>query len=77
MIRFATIGTNFVVDWFLKAASQCGELQYEAAYSRSEDTARAFGARYGAKGYCTDLKELAGRGDIDAVYVASPNSLHF
>ncbi len=23
MINFATIGTNFVVDWFLEAVEQC------------------------------------------------------
>ena len=28
MIRFATIGTNFVVDWFLEAAKDCADLEY-------------------------------------------------
>ena len=26
MINFATIGTNFVVDWFLEAVEQCGNI---------------------------------------------------
>ena len=38
MIRFATIGTNFIVDLFLEAAKQDKRLTYAAAYSRSEST---------------------------------------
>ncbi len=77
MIRYATVGTNFIVEWFLKAAAVCPELHYSVAYSRSEETAREFAARYGAGRYVTSLQELAEAKDVDAVYVASPNSLHF
>ena len=35
MIRFATIGTNFIVDLFLEAAGQCSRLMHTAVYSRS------------------------------------------
>lgn len=76
MIRFATIGTNFITEWFLEAVRQCEGMAYGAAYSRKEETARGFAAKHGAGRYYTDLRELAGAGDIDAVYIASPNSLH-
>ena len=36
MINFATIGTNFVVDWFLEAVEQCDNLCYVATYSRDK-----------------------------------------
>ena len=49
MIRFATIGTNFVTGWFLEAARECRELHYAAACSRSGDKARGFAAEHGAK----------------------------
>lgn len=77
MIRFATIGTNFVVRWFLEAAARSSELLYVASYSREEEKAKAFAAEYGACRYCTNLQELAESKDVDAVYIASPNSLHF
>lgn len=77
MIRFATIGTNFIVRWFLEAAAMSSELLYAASYSREEEKAKAFAAEYGASRYCTDLQELAESKDVDAVYIASPNSLHF
>lgn len=77
MIRYATIGTNFIVDWFLTAAGKCPGLHYSVAYSRREETAREFAAKYGADRWETSLERLAEAEDVDAVYVASPNSLHF
>ncbi len=77
MIGFATIGTNFVVEWFLEAAKKCPELHYLLAYSRSGGTAKAFAGKHGADGFCTTLEEIAENGNILAVYIASPNSLHF
>lgn len=77
MIRFATIGTNFVVKWFLEAAAKSSDLLYVASYSREEEKAKAFAEEFGACRYCTDLQELAESKDVDAVYIASPNSLHF
>lgn len=81
MIRFATIGTNFITRWFLEAVRRCeelqpGGLQLTAVYSRKEETARAFAEEFGVESYYTSLEELAAAKDIDAVYIASPNSLH-
>ena len=42
MIRFATIGTNFVVEWFLKCAAQVEGLQYNGTYSRNIEKAEKF-----------------------------------
>lgn len=77
MIRYATVGTNFIVEWFIKAAGACPGLYYSAAYSRSEERAGEFAARHGAARFTASLQELAEAEDVDAVYVASPNSLHF
>lgn len=77
MIRYATIGTNFIVDRFQEAAGTQKELQYAAVYSRKQETALQFAAKYHAERICTDLHELAQAQNIDAVYIASPNSLHY
>ncbi len=77
MIRFATIGTNFVTEWFLEAAKACPELVYAAVYSRSVDTAKAFAMKHGASAIHTDLAALAADPGIDAVYIASPTCCHF
>lgn len=77
MIRFATIGTNTITERFLDAAQESTELSYEAVYSRSEQKAKSFAKKYGVKKCCTNLEKLAQDRDIDGVYIASPNSLHF
>lgn len=76
MVRFATIGTNFITDWFLEAAKMCEGMVYAAAYSRDEERAKDYARKNGAQQYYTDLHELAVAKDIDAVYIASPNGKH-
>lgn len=76
MLRIATIGTNFITDRFLEAAGCCEGIAYTVTYSRNEETAKAFALKHGAKRYETDIQKLAEAEDVDAVYIASPNSLH-
>ena len=77
MIRCATIGTNFVADWFMKALQACDGITCSLVYSRNRETAEAFCEKHGAGRWCTDLMEAAESKDVDAVYIASPNSLHY
>lgn len=76
MINFAIIGTNFVTDSFLDATSKCENAQVIAVYSRSLDKAKKYAKKCGAKLVFDDLEKMAKCEEIDAVYVASPNSLH-
>ncbi|MED4988888.1 Gfo/Idh/MocA family oxidoreductase [Parageobacillus toebii] len=76
MIRFATIGTNWITEAFIEAARKVEDFTLTAVYSRTEEKAKEFAAKTGAKQMFTNLEELAKSKDIDAVYIASPNSLH-
>ena len=76
MVRFAVIGTNKITDNFLNAAKLCEDFELKAVYSRSKEKALEFGSKYGVALVYDDLDELAKSNEIDAVYVASPNSLH-
>ncbi|MBE5769211.1 MAG: Gfo/Idh/MocA family oxidoreductase [Clostridiales bacterium] len=76
MIRFATIGTNQIVDKLLAAAAHCPALVHSAVYSRREDTGAAFALKHGCSRVFTSLEALASDPDIDAVYIASPNLCH-
>ena len=75
-MRFATIGTSWITDHFLDAAFRDPKFKLEAVYSRSIEKARKFGEKYGAVKYYNSLEKLAEDPDVDAVYIASPNSLH-
>ncbi|OHX50243.1 Gfo/Idh/MocA family protein [Cytobacillus oceanisediminis] len=76
MVRFGIVGTNWITERFLKAALQVEDFQLTAVYSRTEEKAKEFAGKYGVEKTYTDLKEMAASGEIDAVYIASPNSLH-
>lgn len=75
-IRVATIGTGFIVDSFIAAAQHDSRYELAAVYSRTPQRGEEFAARHGAGRVITSLEELAAAPDIDAVYVASPNSCH-
>ncbi|MGA5688462.1 Gfo/Idh/MocA family protein [Cytobacillus pseudoceanisediminis] len=76
MVRFGIVGTNWITERFLKAALQVEDFQLAAVYSRTEEKAKEFAGKYGVEKTFTDLKAMASSGEIDAVYIASPNSLH-
>lgn len=76
MINFAIIGTNFITDLFLNAAAMQDDLHLKAVYSRSLAHAKEYGKKYGADLFFDDLNDLAECPEIDAVYIASPNSFH-
>lgn len=77
MIRFATIGTNMITEWFLEGIPLCSQMEYAAVYSRSLERGKAFAKRYGVLKVFDNLEELAMDESIDAVYIASPPSCHF
>ena len=77
MVRFAVIGTSAITTRFLEALAAAGQgAVLQAVYSRTKQRAQAFGAQYGAKAYYDSLQALAADKNVDAVYIASPNSLH-
>ncbi|MRS14436.1 gfo/Idh/MocA family oxidoreductase [Enterobacteriaceae bacterium RIT691] len=77
MIRLAVIGTNWITRQFVDAAHETGNYKLTAVYSRSLEQAQAFGNDYMVEQFFTSLEEMAQSDAIDAVYIASPNSLHF
>jgi predicted dehydrogenase len=76
MIRLAVIGTNWITEKFIEAALLSKAFQLTAVYSRQRATAEAFAAQYDDPACFDDLAEFAASPCFDAVYVASPNSLH-
>lgn len=75
-IRFATIGTSGICEQFVNALKDVPASELVGCYSRSLDKARDFSLAHGASLAFDDLSALASCGEIDAVYVSSPNALH-
>ena len=77
MIRLAVIGTNWITRQFVDAAHETGKYTLTAVYSRSLEQAQEFARDYPVEHLFTSLEAMAKSDHIDAVYIASPNSLHF
>ena len=77
MMRIGTVGSGPVVDGFFEAVSGTENAEVIAVYSRHEDTAQAFAAKHNVKKWYTDQQAFLSDPEVDVVYVASPNSLHF
>lgn len=76
MIKFGVIGTNWITDAFIQGASLNDDFKLNAVYSRTEERAKSFAEKYNVDNIFTDLNQMAKSSVIDAVYIASPNSLH-
>ncbi|GLT14673.1 Gfo/Idh/MocA family protein [Vibrio algivorus] len=78
MLRLAIIGTNWITERFVQAAIEVNEFELTAVYSRTEARASEFASPFNAQAqYFTDLQAMAESDVFDAVYIASPNALHY
>ncbi|MCY9828773.1 Gfo/Idh/MocA family protein [Vibrio chagasii] len=76
MIKFAVIGTNWITQKFVQAAHESQSMQLTAVYSRNLDSAEQFAQEFGVEATYDSLDALANDNTVEAVYIASPNSLH-
>ncbi len=76
-IKLATIGSGAIVHSVLDGVAVTEGISLEAVYSRSQEKGRALAEAYGAGKVYTDLDALLSDPDVNFVYVASPNSLHY
>ncbi len=76
MIKLGIIGTNFVSEWMCENVSISSGIENYAVYSRTYERGESFAKKYGVPHVYTGFEEFLESG-IDAVYVASPNALHY
>lgn len=75
-MNIATVGSGFIVSNFIEAAQDAG-VSITAVFSRDAERARALCEKHGIKNAFSDRDALLSAPEIDCVYVASPNALHF
>lgn len=76
-MKIATIGTGFIVERFLSAAAFVAEAEPCAVYSRTEENGRRIADQFHIAKVYTDLKEMLQDPEVECVYIASCNALHF
>lgn len=76
-IRLGTIGSGMIVHSILDAVRVTEGITCGAVYSRTLEKGRELAEQYEASKVYVNLEEMLADEDINFVYVASPNLLHY
>lgn len=76
-MKIGTIGSGFIVRTILSKVAVTEGMECKAVYSRKEKTGRALADDFGVEKVYTDLDTMLADPELDFIYVASPNSLHY
>ena len=75
-INLGIIGSGFIVKNFIEASKLIDDINLHAFYSRNIDIATKFKNEYNFTKTYTNLDDMANDKELDAIYIASPNSIH-
>ncbi|TFE02077.1 Gfo/Idh/MocA family protein [Jeotgalibacillus salarius] len=75
-MRFGVVGTNWITDTFIEAVHEADDAQVTAVCSRKEETALSYANKHQLAYTYTSLEAMCESGEIDAVYLATPNAVH-
>ena len=76
-MKLGVIGTGAITRSMLTEYRQCDKFEITAIYSRKEETGRAMATDFSIPRVYTALEDLLADEEIEIVYVATPNSIHF
>ena len=76
-IRLGTIGSGFIVHNVVGNLVKMPGLRVAAVYSRSREKGEALASEYSAGKVYTDMDAFLGDPEINTVYIATPNLLHY
>lgn len=77
MFNVGTIGTSWITEKFIEACQLSKQFHVKGVYSRSPYMGKDFATIYKADYYTDELNTLLFDPEIDLIYIASPNSLHY
>lgn len=76
-IRLGTMGSGVIVHSILDHVKNTDGISLEAVYSRTEEKGRALAGEYGCSRVYTDMDAFLGTDEINTVYIATSNLLHY
>jgi predicted dehydrogenase len=76
-MNIATVGTSVITQHFIDALKYEPFFKLTHIYSRSEEKGVEFARQYGDVGVISDWNVLLNHPEIDVIYLASPNDVHF
>ncbi len=75
-VRIAMLGSGFVAEFYMQGLANVNGQEVVANYSRDQERAREFAARWSIAQPSTDLEALIARRDVDLYIIALPNEAH-
>ncbi len=75
-MKYGVIGTGWIAKSFIDGARMLCGADFAAVYSRTKESGSKFAAENNIPAVFTDITDFA-KGDFEAVYIASPNRLHY
>ena len=75
-MKYGVIGTGWIAKSFIDGARMLCNAEFAAVYSRTAENGNKFASENNIPEVFTDIAEFA-KSDFDAVYIASPNRLHY
>lgn len=76
-IRLGTVGSGAIVRAVLDNVARADGIRLAAVYSRGGDTGRGLASQYGAEKVYTDMDSFLSDDEVNFVYIATPNLLHY
>ena len=76
-MKIGTIGSGFIARTILSKVAVTDGIECAAVYSRSYETGRKLADEFGVDKVYTSLEGLCSDPEVDFIYIASPNSLHY
>lgn len=76
-IKLGTIGSGVIVHSILDQVKRIPGVKLVAVYSRTQEKGAALAAEYGAQKVYTDMDAFLADPEVNVVYIATPNLLHY
>lgn len=76
-LKLGTIGTSWITDSFIEGALATSFYDLNTVYSRNKKKGEKFAHKYGTVLVQTDFNKFLKNDELDVIYIASPNSLHY
>ena len=76
-MKLGIIGSGMIVKDFLSFANELPEIKLEAIAARNIENLKELQSKYNIKNIYTDIKLCLKNKEIDTIYVAVPNNLHY
>lgn len=76
-MNIGAVGTSFIMDTILENMTAADGISCQAIYSRTLEKGQKLADKFHIEKVYTDFDAMCQDPDIDWIYVASPNSLHY